>query len=151
MLTRQAPELPQLIMNRSWSKRLRNRSGHGSGYPVGTIAFYGPTNRHASKVAVGIVGPDDHCTHLERWFEDQLDVRIDRRIGEAVLAFLKHHGVRRVVVADGIIGCPHEEDVDYPAGTECPTCTFWQGKDRFEHAKPDDDDSAFPGSGSSSA
>jgi hypothetical protein len=32
------------------------------------------------------------------------------------VAFLKTHAVRSTVVADGIIGCPHEEGVDYPEG-----------------------------------
>ena len=124
---------------KSWSKRFRDRSGRGSGYPIGTIAFYGPTNRHASKVAVGIIIHDDKVEVLERWVENQLDVRIDRRIGEAVAAFLKSHGVRQVVVSDGIIGCPHEEGIDYPEGEECPKCPFWQGKDRFKHSKPESD------------
>jgi hypothetical protein len=30
-----------------------------------------------------------------------------------VLVFLEEHGARSVVVTDGIIGCPHEEGVDY--------------------------------------
>jgi hypothetical protein len=38
------------------------------------------------------------------------------------VAFLKTHAVRSPVVADGIIGCPHEEGVDYPEGKYCPQC-----------------------------
>ena len=38
------------------------------GYPVGTIAFYGPDDRHASKVAVAvIVAPDTEPVALRRW------------------------------------------------------------------------------------
>jgi hypothetical protein len=44
------------------------------------------------------------------------------------------NGVRQVVVARGIIGCPHEEGVDYPDGGECPMCPFWHGKDRWANA-----------------
>ena len=28
------------------------------------------------------------------------------------------------VMADRIIGCPHEEGVDYPDGSKCPKCPF---------------------------
>ena len=48
------------------------------------------------------------------------DVRHDPAIGEQVVAFLKTRAVRSTVVADGIIGCPHEEGVDYPEGKYCP-------------------------------
>ena len=127
------------MRHKSWSAQLRQKSRvRGSGETIGTIAFYGPDNRHASKVAVGIQ-PEGatEVNVLERWYEDKLDVRIDPGIGKEVGAFLQKHGVRRVVVAEGIIGCPHEEAVDYPEGSECPLCPFWQGKDRFEHAVPE--------------
>jgi hypothetical protein len=127
------------MRQRSWSARLRQKSKlRGSEGTIGTIAFYGPDNRDASKFAVGIL-PDgaNEVTLLERWHEDRLDVRIDPGIGKEVEAFLLKHGVRQVAVAEGLIGCPHEEGVDYPEGGECPLCPFWQGKDRFEHAVPE--------------
>ena len=127
------------MRQKPWSARIRQKSKSGrSGGTIGTIAFYGPDNRHASKVAVGIVPEGaDEATLLERWYEEKLDVRIDPGIGEEVGAFLRKHGVRQVAVAEGMIGCPHEEGVDYPEGKECPLCPFWQGKDRFKHAVPE--------------
>jgi hypothetical protein len=102
------------------------------GYPVATIAFYGPDNARASKVAVGIVcrdnaDPDD----LKRWFSESGDVRYDQTIGAEILAFIESHEVKSVVMTDGVIGCPHEEGIDYPEGTECPQCPFWIGRDRW--------------------
>jgi hypothetical protein len=44
-------------------------------------------------------------------------VHHDPAIGEEVVTFFKIHAVRSTVVADGIIGCPHEEGVDYPEGS----------------------------------
>jgi hypothetical protein len=32
---------------------------------------------------------------------------------------------------DRIIGCPHEEGIDYPEGTSCPECLYWEGRDRW--------------------
>jgi hypothetical protein len=41
-----------------------------------------------------------------------------------------HHGARSVIATDGIIGCPHEEGIDYPDGQVCPQCPFWADRDR---------------------
>ena len=102
------------------------------GYPVGTVAFYGPDAGRATKVAVGIVAAADAApVAVERWFADAGDARTDGVIGRHVLAFLDSHRVRSVVVSPGVIGCPHEEGGDYPMGAECPACPFWQGKDRW--------------------
>ena len=102
------------------------------GYPVATIAFYGPNNEVASKVAVGIV-PAEHAEAepVERWLSDDLDVRKDSTIGEHILAFIRQHGAKTVVMSDGIIGCPHEEGTDYPQGQVCPQCPFWAHRDRW--------------------
>lgn len=122
-------------MANPWSKQLRKKPQRG--YPVGTVAFYGPDDRRATKVAVGIVpAADEHVTELERWFNEDLDVRLDPKIGNAVLTFLRRHTVRSVVVTDGIFGCPHEEGIDYPVGKECPACPFWAGRDRFLNGEP---------------
>jgi len=102
------------------------------GYPVATVAFYGPDDKRASKAAVGIVpaeGSDPAV--LERWFAEDRDVRTDPAIGAAILEFIQHHDARSVVVTDRIIGCPHEEGVDYPDGQACPRCPFWANRDRW--------------------
>lgn len=102
------------------------------GYPVATIAFYGSDDKRASKVAVGIlhaVGAEP--TALERWFTEEGDVRTDPAIGANILRFVQDHGAKSVVVTDGIIGCPHEEGIDYPDGQVCPQCPFWAHRDRW--------------------
>ena len=102
------------------------------GYPVGTVAFYGPDDTRATKVAVGIVPAENaEPTQLERWFNDERDVRADAAIGKAILDFLAAHQVRSVALTGGIIGCPHEERVDYPEGQACPRCPFWERRDRW--------------------
>ncbi len=112
----------------SW---LAKRSKRGfRGYPVATIAFYGPDDKRASKVAVGIA-PDGRTTELERWFSEDGDVRFDAAIGEAIVEFLRSRGVKSVVMAERIIGCPHEEGIDYPDGGVCPLCPFWANRNRW--------------------
>ena len=102
------------------------------GYPVATIAYYGPDDRCATKVAVGIVMIEGgEADVLERWFSDGGDIRNDPVITAEILEFIQLHGVCSVVMADRIIGCPHEEGIDYPEGAKCPSCPFWAGRDRF--------------------
>ena len=111
-------------------RRLAKRGFRG--YPVGTVAFYGPDNTRATKAAVGIVLSENaQPAELERWTVEQGDVRRDISIGKEVVAFLKQHGTKSVVMVDRIIGCPHEEGIDYSDGEACPDCPFWRDRDRW--------------------
>jgi hypothetical protein len=112
---------------------LRKKAGRGfRGYPVATIAFYGPDDTQASKAAVGIVSAEGAVpSTLQRWFTEEGDVRTDRAVASEILQFLRDHGARSVVMADRIIGCPHEEGIDYPEGQVCPQCPFWAHRDRW--------------------
>ncbi len=102
------------------------------GYPIATVAFYGPDDRRATKVTVGIVAAEAaEPSVLERWFSTDADVRADPAIGLEILKFIEAQGVKSVVMADRIIGCPHEEGTDYPDGGSCPHCPFWAHRDRW--------------------
>jgi hypothetical protein len=102
------------------------------GYPVATVAFYGPDDQHATKVAVGVVASEgSEAAPLRRWFVEDGDARTDPDIGDQILTFVQEHGAKSVVLADRIIGCPHEEGVDYPEGQSCPRCPFWAHRDRW--------------------
>jgi hypothetical protein len=50
-----------------------------------------------------------------------------------IAAFLQEHHVKSAATVDKIIGCPHEEGIDYPEGKPCPQCSFWAGRNRFTH------------------
>ena len=114
-----------------WPLEKRARRGF-RGYPVATVAFYGPNDQQATKVAVGIVrGESVEADPLERWFSEQSDVRSDPDIAGQIAAFIETHAVKSVVLVDRIIGCPHEEGVNYPVGTACPQCPFWASRDRW--------------------
>jgi hypothetical protein len=116
----------------SFPKRLVKKAKRGfRGYPVATIAFYGPDDRFASKAAVGIIaGEGEEALALERWFCEDLDVRNDPEIGEEILRYITLHDVKSVVTTGDIIGCPHEQGVDYE-GTTCPKCPYWANRDRW--------------------
>jgi hypothetical protein len=100
-------------------------------FPVATIASYGPTDQFATKVAVGIVDAHEKIIALERWFTTTRDARQDEDICRQIVAFIERHNVYRVAMTDRIIGCPHEEGIDYPEGESCPQCPFWKGRDRW--------------------
>jgi len=102
------------------------------GYPVATIAFYGPDDQQATKVAVGIVNREGaEPDVLERWYAEDEDLRSNEETTRQIHAFLREHNVISVAMVDRIIGCPHEEGVDYPDGGDCPQCPFWHTRDRF--------------------
>lgn len=113
--------------------QLAKRAKRGfRGYPVATVAFYGPTAERASKVAVGIVVREGAKVDImKRWRSDELDLRFDEETVFEISAFLREHGVLSVTMFHRIIGCPHEEGIDYPEGESCPECPYWSGRDRF--------------------
>lgn len=117
-----------------WQRdKLRKKAERGfRGYPVATIAYYGPDNIRATKIAVGIVASEGaEPDPMEKWFSKSGDVRNDDSILESINGFLRAHAVKSVVAVDRIIGCPHEEGIDYPDGGKCPECPFWANRDRF--------------------
>jgi hypothetical protein len=114
-------------------RQLAKRAERGfRGYPLATVALYGPTDRVATKVVVGIIPVDGaEPDELQRWLVDRGDVRSDRSVEMDIGQMLQRRGVRTVVMTPTIIGCPHEEGVDYPEGTTCPRCPYWEGRDRW--------------------
>jgi len=118
----------------SWIAKKAKRGFKG--YPVATLALYGPTATLATKIAVSII-PDERGQpdHLERWFSQDGDICYDHTIAKEIDAFLRQHEILSVAAVDRIIGCPHEEGVDYPDGQSCPQCPFWAGRDRFTHER----------------
>lgn len=113
-----------------WLERKARRK---TGFPLGTISYYGPDESRASKVAVGILAKekDKEISVMKKWFSDSTDVRNDPTIIDEILEFLEEQGVERVVMLDRMIGCPHEEGSDYPEGETCPQCPYWANRDRW--------------------
>ncbi|MGE5222058.1 MAG: hypothetical protein ACM3PY_06455 [Omnitrophica WOR_2 bacterium] len=112
---------------------LNKKTRRKTGYPIGTVAFYGPTDQFASKVVAGIQvnEKDEEVSFLEKWFAHGTDVRMDAAILEQIADFFDQHQVARIAMVDRIIGCPHEEGIDYPEGEVCPQCPFWAHRDRW--------------------
>jgi hypothetical protein len=113
-------------------KRIGKKAKKGfRGFPMATIAFYGPNQTRATKLVVGItMTQDQEVVDLRRWLSEDIDIRENPAVAGEVLSFIEQFGVRSVVMTDRIIGCPHEEGVDYE-GPTCPQCPYWAGRDRW--------------------
>lgn len=110
------------------SKKLRKGD---KGFPIATIAFYGPDNKMASKVVCAIIAFDGaEAEPMKKWFSSS-DLRKSEQVFREILAFIDENGAKSVSMIEEIFGCPHEEGIDYPDGNYCPECTYWQGRDRF--------------------
>jgi hypothetical protein len=103
------------------------------GHPIATIAFYGPDNTRASKVVCCIIeNRDAEAEPIQKWFTKS-DARKSEKILNEIIKFIEDNNAKTVTMIDGIIGCPHEEGIDYPYGEFCPECPFWKNRDRFTH------------------
>ena len=101
------------------------------GYPIATIAFYGPNNKIATKVVCAILNHDNaELEPMKKWFSSS-DLRKSELILGEILSMIDDNGVNTVSMVEEILGCPHEEGIDYPEGNFCPKCSYWQGRDRF--------------------
>ncbi len=114
--------------------RILKRTQRGfRGYPVGTVAYYGPDNRKATKVAVGIIASEGaDVGEMKQWFTEAKDARLDEHITTEILQYLDQQGVMSVAGSSKLLGCPHEEGIDYPEGESCPECPYWKGRDRWD-------------------
>jgi len=96
-------------------KRLRKKARKGlRGWPIATVAFYGPNLSRATKVTVGIVPSENaDVEELRAWKVNDGEIRADPRIAREILEFIEERRVLSVAMTDGIIGCPHQEGIDY--------------------------------------
>jgi hypothetical protein len=104
-------------------------------YPFASLAYYGPDSTRATKLVAAVFtrpGRRD-AAEMERWSVESGDVRNDPVVAAHLMSFLASFGVKNTVSHDRIIGCPHEEGIDYPMGRTCPRCPFWANIDRFTH------------------
>jgi len=120
------------LLNGQAKKALSKKVKKGfRGYPIATVALYGPTDKKATKLVVGIVMQENgDAEQMKKWFSDD-DVMKEPNVFEEVLEFIQTNGAKSVGMLDRIVGCPHEEGIDYPEGHSCPLCPFWAGRNRW--------------------
>ncbi len=120
------------MVKEKFNKSLSKKAKKGfRGYPIATIAHYGPNDKKATKVVASIVAYEGaEPEPMKKWFSEN-DVTNDKDIKKEILEFLSNNKVTSVVMPDRIIGCPHEEGIDYPEGQSCSQCPYWENRDRW--------------------
>jgi hypothetical protein len=121
-------------MDDKFLKRLHKKAKKGRrGWPLATVAFYGPDLGRATKVTVGIMPAwNTPATAMQAWTVADGDIRGNGGVAEQMLAFIAAHAALSVGIAPNILGCPHQQGIDYD-GDFCPApaCAFWHGRDRW--------------------
>ncbi|HHX8266293.1 TPA: hypothetical protein ACVOYJ_004675 [Vibrio diabolicus] len=110
------------------NKRVRKGD---KGFPIATVAFYGPDDKTATKLVCAIIPyegaePDP----MKKWFSSS-DIRKSEMVLKEVLEYIDENGAKTVGMPEEIIGCPHEEGIDYPEGEYCPRMYILEGKRSF--------------------
>ena len=92
-------------------------------YPIGTIAYYGPDDQTVTKIIVAVLPDEKTNPIIKKWFGES--VSQNPETATAIGKFFQEQQVHKVVMTEGIIGCPHEEGIDYPVGESCTECQYW--------------------------
>ena len=121
-------------MDDRFIKRLHKKARKGRrGWPMATVADNGPDASRATKVNVSILPAwDAPATIMCAWTVADGDIRLDGAVAEAMLGFIAEHNALSVGIAPKILGCPHQQGIDYN-GDWCPdpACVYWHGRDRW--------------------
>lgn len=105
-------------------RQLRNALKEKKEYPIGTLVYFGPDDVTITKIIAVVIPHRESDPILERWVGQ--GVSSNPEVAAEIGNFFTLNKVREVVMTDGIVGCPHEEGVDFPIGEACPDCTFWR-------------------------
>ena len=90
---------------------------------MATVAFYGSDDKIATKVVVACIDESEDVVEMAKWFSsDGLDLREAEKILVRIDALLKKWDAKSIIMASALIGCPHEEGIDYSEGEACPEC-----------------------------
>lgn len=99
---------------------------------IGTLALYGPAPDRANKIAAFALSADGvHIIASRRWFAASGDIRYSPEVKTEIGEFFRDWQVKKVSAAPDVLGCPHEEGIDYPLGGVCGECAYWSLIDRF--------------------
>jgi hypothetical protein len=112
---------------------LKKKTRHGfRGYPIATIALYGPDDTRAGKAAVAILNAEGaQPSALRRWFIEEATSGAIQRLRTKSSGSFRIMAQSRSSCRIEFIGRPHEEGIDNPEGHVCPQCPFWAHRDRW--------------------
>lgn len=92
-------------------------------YPIGILAYFGPDDKKITK-AVAVIVPDRTSPpSYQSWTSPSLET--DKNVAMEIGQYFTKNAVKEVIMTDGVVGCPHNEGIDFPMGEQCPYCPFW--------------------------
>ena len=112
------------VLNAHLVKQLRKVLNEKSSYPIGTLMYFGPDNVTITKI-VAVVIPSKDAVPIAKSWSGSL-VSSDPKVASEIGQFYIQHKVADVVMTDGVLGCPHDEGVDFPIGGQCTQCKYWE-------------------------
>ena len=110
-------------INHKLLKHLRMVIEEKKDFPIGVLAYFGPDDKQISKVVAVIIPDKINSPQYKSWKTESFET--DTKVAKEIGQYFLEHMVKEVVMTDGVVGCPHDEGVDYPTGQPCPYCPFW--------------------------
>lgn len=106
--------------------QLRSVIRQKSNYPIGVLAYFGPDDKTITKVVAIVLRSPNTEPILRSW--NGPEVSKSRETASRIGKFFRRYNATDVVMTESVVGCPHEEGVDFPAGEPCPYCPYWEEK-----------------------
>jgi hypothetical protein len=99
----------------------------------GGLIPYGPDDTTVTKLVASILDlKTGSAMDLKKWISsDGSDLRRNSKVMAEIVEYFNANKISETIIMPKILGCPHEEGIDYPEGQPCPQCPFWNGKDRW--------------------
>jgi hypothetical protein len=97
-------------------------------FPIGALVYFGPDDKTITKIVAVVILSSESDPILRSW--DGNDVSTNGEVVFEISNYFNKFQVNEVVMTEGVVGCPHEEGVDYPAGEACPYCPYWSEKSK---------------------
>lgn len=110
-------------MNDALIKQLKKVVKEKKEFPIGILAYFGPDNKTISKIVAIIVERPNADPLLRKWIK--YEILSDPSVAAEIGQYFLDHDTKDVVIGEGVLGCPHEEGVDFPKGEDCPQCPYW--------------------------
>jgi len=105
-------------------QQLRSVIRQKTKFPIGVLVYFGPDDKTITKIVAVVLESPGTDPILKSW--NGLGVTTDREVALEIGLYFKKYHATEVVMTDSVVGCPHEEGVDYPVGEPCPYCPYWE-------------------------
>jgi hypothetical protein len=114
------------VLNARLVAQLRKVINEKSSYPLGILVYFGPDNATITKIVAVVILSKGSSPISKNWSSSW--VTSDPKVAAEIGQFFVDNKVSDVVMTDGVLGCPHDEGVDFPVGGQCSQCKYWENQ-----------------------